>query len=190
MIRETLEGLNELADDLAHETNVLDHWAKASDAESAKAENGGDTVGSAEHRSKAQRQRQARDKKLRFLGVVRNAITALKPRAKRAGFQPPTEQEALAYAQTIGLPAGAVSEFFDHYKRNGWRVGKSGHRMMDWQAALRLWKRNSEKDKPKAVTTEDPKGWREFLSNKGMTYREYRYAAEFLRIDFLKGKRK
>lgn len=36
-------------------------------------------------------------------------------------------------------------KFIDHYKSNGWKVGKT--KMVDWQAAVRTWEKNNETKK-------------------------------------------
>lgn len=41
----------------------------------------------------------------------------------------------------------SVQTFFDHYMTNGWRVGKAGLPMKNWQAAIRnTWERNGRAD--------------------------------------------
>lgn len=57
-------------------------------------------------------------------------------------FQPPTPDEAQAYAVEINLPDGERLKFLDFYTSKGWKVGKAP--MKDWKAAMRNWKRTTE----------------------------------------------
>jgi len=59
-----------------------------------------------------------------------------------ARFIKPTVEEIKAYAVEV-FPQLDVGRFYDHYEMVGWVVGKNKP-MKNWQAAVRLWKRNYE----------------------------------------------
>lgn len=59
---------------------------------------------------------------------------------KRRRFQPPTVDEASAYAEERGYSVD-VTRFIDYYTANGWVQGR-GKPIKDWRAALRNWARN------------------------------------------------
>lgn len=59
-------------------------------------------------------------------------------RVPRVAFVPPTEYEAKAFAKEIGF--ADVGRWMDHYRSNGWKVGKN--RMSDWKACMRNWAAN------------------------------------------------
>lgn len=58
-------------------------------------------------------------------------------------------------------------EWFDHYKANGWKVGKT--RMVDWQAAVRTWERKRATNK---------------VGNRGNQDDDYRRIAEQMQRNF------
>lgn len=74
-----------------------------------------------------------------------NIISLSDEREKRAHarerkeFTPPTVDEVRAYCRERGNAIDA-EKFVDHYKANGWMVGKS--HMEDWKAAVRNWARS------------------------------------------------
>lgn len=68
-------------------------------------------------------------------------------------FIPPTVDEVKAYTMTRPIRIDA-QRFVDYYTGNGWKVGKN--KMVDWQAAVRTWERNTEhpiESKPKVVAS-------------------------------------
>ena len=58
-------------------------------------------------------------------------------------FIPPSPAEATAYATTIGYKFDG-EDFCDFYQSKGWKVGTTP--MADWRAAIRTWKRRTQKD--------------------------------------------
>lgn len=65
-------------------------------------------------------------------------------------FEPPTIDEAMAYASEIEMAEAEVHNFHDHFQSNGWKVsGKTP--MKDWKAAMRKWQRNNGGPKGKDV---------------------------------------
>lgn len=64
--------------------------------------------------------------------------TEAKKRAKV--FVPPTIEEATAYAKEIGFQQ--VAKWMDHYKSNGWMVGKV--KMKDWKSCMNKWNREPQ----------------------------------------------
>ncbi len=82
------------------------------------------------------------------LTVSRGALTVSKGKGKgkegkekkpRARFQKPTIEEVTAYCRERGKGTDPVA-WLDHYKANGWMVGKT--KMQDWKAAVRNWENN------------------------------------------------
>jgi hypothetical protein len=55
---------------------------------------------------------------------------------------PPTPDEVTAYAAEIGFKLDG-HQFCDYYAAQGWKL-KSGRLMVNWQAAVRTWKRREE----------------------------------------------
>lgn len=59
-------------------------------------------------------------------------------------FEPPTLEEWLAQADTIGYPAGDAEQAYHHYSAKGWRVGKE--KMEVWRSAIQTcfsrWKQH------------------------------------------------
>lgn len=55
---------------------------------------------------------------------------------------PPTVEEVRLY-WLAALLRGDADEFYDHFKANGWKVGRVP--MQDWEAAARNWSRNEVK---------------------------------------------
>lgn len=65
---------------------------------------------------------------------ITSSITpSITKKSKRAAFAPPTLDEALNHASSKGHQ-GNLDGFFDHYKSNGWKVGKN--KMVCWKSAL------------------------------------------------------
>jgi hypothetical protein len=60
---------------------------------------------------------------------------------KHMRFVHPTQDEVVAYCRERNKGVDPEA-WFDHYSANGWKVGKSGLPMRDWQAAIRTWERN------------------------------------------------
>jgi hypothetical protein len=67
-------------------------------------------------------------------------------KASRMPFTRPTLGELTAYIEERG---GKVNpgQFHDHYRANGWRVGRNP--MRDWKSAVRTWERNESSFKGK-----------------------------------------
>lgn len=59
---------------------------------------------------------------------------------KKKAFTPPTIEEVEQYCRERKNGINA-SDFIDHYQANGWRVGKGGLPMKDWQAVVRNWEK-------------------------------------------------
>ena len=60
------------------------------------------------------------------------------------GFTPPTIVEVTAYCQERGKGIDPEA-WLAHYQANGWRVGRAGHPMRNWKAAVVTWEKNSSK---------------------------------------------
>lgn len=66
---------------------------------------------------------------------------SIKPKIQRSkGFAPPTIEEATEYAKEIGFQQ--VAKWMDHYKSNGWMVGKV--KMKDWKSCMNKWNREPQ----------------------------------------------
>jgi len=63
-----------------------------------------------------------------------------KEKKKTVSFTVPTFEEVKAYIEERNSPIDPVA-FHSHYATNGWRVGKGGLPMKDWQAAVVTWER-------------------------------------------------
>jgi hypothetical protein len=59
---------------------------------------------------------------------------------KKKAFEKPTLAEVEQYCKERQNGINA-SDFIDHYEANGWKVGKGGLPMKDWQAAIRNWEK-------------------------------------------------
>jgi hypothetical protein len=59
---------------------------------------------------------------------------------KKKAFTPPTIEEVEQYCKERQNGINA-NDFMDHYEANGWKVGKGGLPMKDWQAAIRNWEK-------------------------------------------------
>lgn len=67
-------------------------------------------------------------------------------------FQKPTVQRIIAYVLEIGATVDA-KQFWDYYESIGWKVGRNGNAMKDWQAAVRQWQaRNKQQGYANART--------------------------------------
>lgn len=76
-------------------------------------------------------------------GDLRRVLDALKDTTRPAKVRnaiPPAPEDVTAYSAEIGYPMDGPA-WCDHYSVKGWTVGKV--KMKDWQAAVRLWKRNN-----------------------------------------------
>lgn len=62
---------------------------------------------------------------------------------RRNHFIPPTVEEVAAFCQERGYKIDAEA-FVDYYAARGW-VMKSGQRMKDWRAAVRIWMKNEKR---------------------------------------------
>jgi hypothetical protein len=60
----------------------------------------------------------------------------------KRGFEKPTPEQVTAYARSIGYRLDG-GQFVDYYDQVGWVCGAAKKPMADWQAAVRLWKRNA-----------------------------------------------
>lgn len=59
------------------------------------------------------------------------------------GHRPASEEEAIEYAQSVGMDDGTAQDCFNYYSQTGWKMS-SGLALADWKAAFRRWKpRNS-----------------------------------------------
>lgn len=61
-------------------------------------------------------------------------------------FEPPTLNELLSYAYSIGMPKEMAEECWFHYDSNGWKVGKN--KMVSWHSATSGW---FSRNKPRAI---------------------------------------
>ena len=65
-------------------------------------------------------------------------------REKLKRFTEPKSDEIKEYSLSIGYSSMDVDKFIDHYKSNGWMVGKV--KMKDWKAAVRNWRKGDKND--------------------------------------------
>lgn len=74
---------------------------------------------------------------------------------KKKAFVKPTVEEVEAYCKERqnGIDANA---FMDHYEGNGWKVGKGGLPMKDWQAVVRTWEKYKRYDNNNSTPTTRP----------------------------------
>lgn len=90
-------------------------------------------------------------------------------RTPRDAFVPPTEDEAKAFAWEIGF--ADVARWMDHYRSNGWMVGKN--QMADWKACMRNWAASRfappGRSGPPARSSSD-QSWMERNPNAAKTY--------------------
>jgi len=61
------------------------------------------------------------------------------------GFIPPTWEELELFGLNAGYSVDLLQRFYDYNCANGWQTTRGP--MVDWQAALRIWKRN-DSEKP------------------------------------------
>lgn len=54
------------------------------------------------------------------------------------GFVPPTLEEVIAFARSVGYPQHKAEKFFRYYSGTDWKAGK--HRLTNWQEKLQEWK--------------------------------------------------
>lgn len=64
---------------------------------------------------------------------------------KKENFRPPTKEDIEDFCLNGNLKIN-IDIFLDHYKGNGWMIGKT--KMKDWKATVRNWARR-DKDNPK-----------------------------------------
>ena len=62
------------------------------------------------------------------------------PRTKTVRFIPPTYEEVAAYCKERNNTVDPIA-FHSCYVTNGWKVGRAGHPMKDWKAAIVTWER-------------------------------------------------
>ena len=79
-----------------------------------------------------------------ILNNISAPLSGLSPADKKK--IPPRIEWVIAYCEQRQKGVDPY-EWFDHYKANGWKVGKT--RMVDWQAAVRTWERK-RKDIPRS----------------------------------------
>lgn len=60
-------------------------------------------------------------------------------------FQRPSEAMVCEYGREISLSHDECLAFIDYFESNGWKVCQGKTRMSNWKAALRQWKRNSNR---------------------------------------------
>jgi|TARA_Y100000310_G_scaffold89672_1_gene86788 hypothetical protein len=63
---------------------------------------------------------------------------------KKKAFAPPSFDELKIFVETEKLNCDPEA-FIDHFASIGWKVGKGGHAMKDWQAAARGWSKRQDK---------------------------------------------
>lgn len=54
------------------------------------------------------------------------------------GFVPPTLEEVIAFARSVGYPQHKAEKFFRYYSGTDWKAGKK--RLTNWQEKLQEWK--------------------------------------------------
>lgn len=86
-----------------------------------------------------------------------------KPKSRR--FEPPTLDEAKAYASEMGYQID-VDHFIDYYTANGWVQGR-GKPIKDWKAALRNWAKNDRNFHPEKEDKGDYSKYDDFMFGKG-----------------------
>jgi len=69
----------------------------------------------------------------------------------------PTPEQVKFYALSINFPELDPGQFCDYYQSIGWVVGPRRKPMVDWQAAVRTWKRKYDQEqKEKAAAQASP----------------------------------
>jgi hypothetical protein len=63
-----------------------------------------------------------------------------KPSGNGSKFTPPSYEEVAVYCKERDCGIDPIA-FHAHYAANGWRTGKGGLPMKDWQAAIVTWER-------------------------------------------------
>lgn len=58
----------------------------------------------------------------------------------------PTEADAIAYGDRIGVTAEDAKRFWHHYESMGW-IDKNGHPIRNWQSKLTVWKTEGQQQK-------------------------------------------
>lgn len=71
------------------------------------------------------------------------SIETSKRKRSQSVFQKPEFSEMESYAKQIQLSILEVNAFNDFHEARGWMMGK--YKVKDWRAAMRTWKRNSER---------------------------------------------
>jgi len=74
-------------------------------------------------------------------------------------FVKPTIEEIKEYAKEV-FPQLDIERFFDYYESCGWCVGRNKP-MKNWQASVRLWKRNYEERFGKINVEKSKENWKE-----------------------------
>lgn len=69
------------------------------------------------------------------------ASSARESTQKRTRFNPPGNDEVIAFFGNQGSSTQQANNFFDFYTANGWKVGRNT--MKDWKAAARNWIRRA-----------------------------------------------
>jgi hypothetical protein len=71
----------------------------------------------------------------------RSTVLPKSKESSRTAFVPPTPEQVDAYVDTLGDATHFTGqEFCDYYAKSGWKI--KGHKMADWQAAVRTWVKN------------------------------------------------
>lgn len=135
-----------------------------------------------------------------FAAVCSHFQSMLTTKTKRAGFEPPSLADVLAFAKEDsickGWPLDDIGAWYDHFKSNGWRIsGKAP--MIDWRSAARNGARRYRKEHPSRGGQDslfeqrraDPAGWREFCKANQLPYSEYLYAPDWMKSEFRAAKR-
>ncbi len=103
----------------------------------------------------------ARDSSAKYSSTKGERVA--KPKSRR--FEPPTLDEAKAYASEMGYPID-VDHFIDYYTANGWVQGR-GKPIKDWKAALRNWAKNDRNFHPDKEDKGDYSKYDDFMFGKG-----------------------
>lgn len=81
----------------------------------------------------------------------KNSTIVEQKKDNRPAFVPPTEEEVLAYAQSMAYAHFDAARFVDFYISKNWYVGKN--KMKDWKAAVRNWCRSNQERAGKTQST-------------------------------------
>lgn len=100
-----------------------------------------DVTCSAESNARVEKNREEKSIKTETQGET---PVVVKQKKTSSVFQRPTVQQIIDYVLEIQATVDA-KQFWDYYESIGWKVGRGGHPMKDWQAAVRQWQaRNNQ----------------------------------------------